>query len=260
MDQGDVVVIAEQGHHLLGFVVPQEAGVDEDAGQLITNGLMDQDGGDRGVYTARQATDHPALPHLGADLGNHFLTEGGHGPVATQARDLVGEVAQHLGTARGVSHFRMKLDAVEPSGLVGDHRIGAALRGGSDGEALGDGGDLVPMAHPDGFQIAHLAQALQKGAGALNADLGTAELAGMAALDLAAQLLAQGHFAIANAQNRDAQLEDLGGNRGALILMDAGRAARQDHRLWCEGVEHGLDLVVGMDLAIDPAFAQAPGD
>jgi len=99
VDQGDVVVVAEQGHHLLGLVVAQQAGVDEDAGQLIANGLMDEDSGDGGVHPAGQAADHPALTHLGADLGDHLLTERGHGPVAGQACDLVGEVAQHLGAA-----------------------------------------------------------------------------------------------------------------------------------------------------------------
>ncbi len=42
--------------------------------------------------------------------------------------------------------------------------------------------------------------------------------------------------------------------------MGAGRPAGQDHRLGGVGVQHLLDLVVGMDLAIDAVLTQASGD
>ena len=46
VDQRDVVVVAEHGHDLLGLAQPQKAVVHEDAGQLVADRLVDQDGGD----------------------------------------------------------------------------------------------------------------------------------------------------------------------------------------------------------------------
>ena len=40
-------MVAEHGHDLVGLVEPQQAMVDENAGQLIADGLVDQDRSDR---------------------------------------------------------------------------------------------------------------------------------------------------------------------------------------------------------------------
>ncbi len=186
MDQRDVVVVAEHGHDLFGLIVPQQARVDEDAGQLVADGLVDQHGGHRGVHPAGEAADHLALAHLLADALDHLLAERLHGPVALQARDLVGEVAQDQRAAWRVSDLGMELDAVEAPPLIGDHREGGALGGGHHMKALRDGGDLVPVAHPDGFLGADAAQAVQQRAFPLDQDLGAAELPMMAALHRAA--------------------------------------------------------------------------
>jgi hypothetical protein len=88
VDQRDVVVVAEQGDDLVGLVLAQQAGVDEHAGQLVADRLVDQDGGHRAVDAARQAADHLAVADLVADLLDHLLAEGRHGPVALQAGEL----------------------------------------------------------------------------------------------------------------------------------------------------------------------------
>ena len=82
--QRNVVVAAEQRHHLLGLGEPHQAVVDEHAGELLADRLVDQHRGDRGVDAARQAADHPALADLRADLLDRLLLEGAHGPVAAQ--------------------------------------------------------------------------------------------------------------------------------------------------------------------------------
>ena len=48
----NVVVIAEQAHHLLGFAKAHQAVIDEHAGELIADGLVDQHGGDGAVDAA----------------------------------------------------------------------------------------------------------------------------------------------------------------------------------------------------------------
>jgi len=52
MHQRDVVVMAEQVDDALRLVEPQQAVVDEHAGELIADRLMDQHGRDRGVDAA----------------------------------------------------------------------------------------------------------------------------------------------------------------------------------------------------------------
>src|SRR5437868_6265058 len=64
MDQRDVVVPAEEAHDLLGFACPQQARVDEDAGQPIADRVVQQRRRDRGIDTAGEAADNPALTNL----------------------------------------------------------------------------------------------------------------------------------------------------------------------------------------------------
>ena len=47
VNQRDVVVMPEQVDHGLGFVEPQHAVIDEHAGELVADRLVDQHRGDR---------------------------------------------------------------------------------------------------------------------------------------------------------------------------------------------------------------------
>jgi hypothetical protein len=88
-----------------------------------------------------------------------------------------------------------------------------------------------------------------------------AEFGGMAALDPAAQHVDHRLLAIADAQHRHAQLEDLGRGARAARLGDAGRAARQDHRPGRQRPQTiAIERVEGMDLGIDVELAQAARD
>lgn len=48
-------VLGEHGHHLVAFVQAQQAVVDEHAGQLVADGLVQQRGDHRGVHAAGEA-------------------------------------------------------------------------------------------------------------------------------------------------------------------------------------------------------------
>ena len=93
---------------------------------------------------------------------------------------------------------------------------------------------------------------------------GVAELALVAAFDLAAELERHRLHAVADAQHRHAQLEH--GLRRLVrgLLVHAGVAARQDHALQAPvgGVlaDAGVADVAGMDLAVDVRLAHAAGD
>ena len=58
------------------------------------------------------------------------------------------------------------------------------------------------MAHPDLLAVARLPHAVEQGRARLDLDLGAAELAMVARLDLAAELLRHGLLAVADAQHR----------------------------------------------------------
>ena len=128
VDERDVVVVAEERDDLLGFGCAHQAVVDEDAGELVADGLVDQHRGDGGIDAAGQAADHPAGADLGADARDRLLAEGLHGPVAPAAGDVAHEVADQLRALRRVHHLRMELHGVEFALLVRHHREGRVLR------------------------------------------------------------------------------------------------------------------------------------
>ena len=80
-------------HHLLALARAHQAVVDEDAGELVADRLVDQHRRDRRIDAAGEAADHPALADPGADRLARLGAERGHRPVALQARDLVDEIA-----------------------------------------------------------------------------------------------------------------------------------------------------------------------
>ena len=78
---GDEVVL-----DLLDLAFAQQAVVDEHAGELVADGLVDEGGGDCGVDTAGQAADHFGVADLLADLGDLVLDDGGGVPVVAAGR------------------------------------------------------------------------------------------------------------------------------------------------------------------------------
>src|SRR3546814_8315401 len=78
MDERDVVMVAEEADDLLGLAEAHQAVIDEDAGELIADRLVDQHRRDGAVDAAGKAANHLPLAHLLADL-----------------RDLGGRSAEH---------------------------------------------------------------------------------------------------------------------------------------------------------------------
>ena len=82
MHQFNVEAIPERLHDLLRLAEPQQPAIDENAGQLVAHGLMDQRRRNRAIDAARQAANHPARADLGADAVDLGVTEAGHAPSA----------------------------------------------------------------------------------------------------------------------------------------------------------------------------------
>ena len=130
--------------------------VDEDAGQLVADRLVDQHRRDRAVDPARQAADDPAGADLLANLGDLGGPELGHRPVAGEAADVADEIGEQPAAVRRVHHFGMEHQAEEAPRLVGGDGIRRAFGLGDDLEAVGKRLDPVAVAHPDLVPLARL--------------------------------------------------------------------------------------------------------
>ena len=160
----------------------------------------------------------------------------------------------------GVIDLRVVLHPVEAPLLVGNGHVGAGVRVGGEGEALGHLGHVVPVAHPGD---ALLRQAFEELAGGVVIGLGLAVLPGGVLVglgDLAAQGVGHELAAIADAQHRHTQLKDGRISLGRARLIDGVGAAGEDE---ADGL-HSAELLqrgrVGLDLAIDAALAHPAGD
>ena len=151
VDERDVEVAAEGLDHLLGLVLAQQAVVDEDARELVADGLVHEERGDRGVDAAGERAEHALGADRRADPRDLLLDDGRGRPRRRRARDLVEEVLQDLLPVRRVHDLGVELDAVQaPRAILegGDRR---RRRAGGDLGARRRRGHRVAVAHPDGL-------------------------------------------------------------------------------------------------------------
>ena len=141
VNQRDVELVAEQPHHLFTLPRPEQPMIDEDAGELVADRLMDQHRGHCRIDAARQPADHAALADAGADRLARLGAERRHRPVALQPGDLVDEIADQSRAVGRMGDLGMEHQAVVAARLVGDQRERRVL-GGAD-RARNPGGSLV---------------------------------------------------------------------------------------------------------------------
>jgi hypothetical protein len=260
VNQRDVVVAAEQAHHLLRLARAQQPVVDEDAGELVADGLVNQDGRDGGIDAARQAADDAALADLGADAFDGLGAEGRHRPFGLAARDAVGEGLEKVSAMRRVHHLGVEHGAVVVPFVVADQREGRAFAGAQHAEAFGHARHAVAVAHPHGLAAALPPGAVEERAVADQVDHGAAELTVVRALDLAAELMAHRLLAVADAKHGHTQFEHDLRRAWRMRFGHRGRAAGEDDGFGCEFAHALVTHAVGQDLAIDAAFAHAARD
>ena len=148
MDQPDIEAVVKQGCHLGGFGLAHQPGVDEDAGQLIADGFLQQHRHNRGIDPAGKAADDPPIADPGARPGDFLLAEGGHGPVARTVRDAAHE-ALDQGSAMGrMDDLGMELHAVEAALVIGNGGERRAFAVRHRAETGGQGRHPVAVAHP----------------------------------------------------------------------------------------------------------------
>ena len=110
---------------------------------------------------------------------------------------------------KGVRDFRVELNGIKMTGLIGHPRNRTRWRGSHDLEASGQLSHFVAVTHPDlehpmTFWCGKVFNAIEQCCVTMRAHFGITKLARLAGFDFAAQLFGHGLHAIANAQNRDA--------------------------------------------------------
>ena len=111
----------------LRFVFSKDPIVDEKAGQLITDGPMNELGGHGGIHPAGGGADHLFQAHPVTDALNLGFGEVLHGPIGFASANLEEKVLQDLLPLLGVGHLRVELNAVTLAGRIaegGHRRIG----------------------------------------------------------------------------------------------------------------------------------------
>ena len=144
-------------------------------------------------------------------------------PVAFAAADAEEKVFQHTRAFLGVRHFGMKLHAVEAVRIVGHggHRAVRCVRNGH--KALRRARHLIGMAHPAGALGPEPCQ--QAAVYPVHGHIGAPVFAARAALHWRAQQVRHQLHAVADAQNRHAQLKYALVHPGRALIQHAGRAS-----------------------------------
>ncbi len=161
---------------------------------------------------------------------------------------------------RRVGDFRMELQAVEPPGIIGNHRERRGLGRRHRAEPGRQAGDAVAMAHPHLLTRADRPHAIEQRTIGGHVDQGAAELAVLRRGNLAAELRTQKLLAIADPQDRHAEFKDRLRRERRARLMHGGGAARQDHRPWAPRADAVGIGAERPNLAIDAGLSYAPGN
>ncbi len=196
-------------------------------------------------------------PDLGADRGDLLLDDRRGAPAALAAADVLQERRQDLLPVGRVDDLGVELDAVDPPLDVLERRDGRLGRRRQRRVARRRLVHRVAVRHP--------ARLLRRRAGQQPAGLAdgqprAAELADLGALDAPAERQHDRLHAVADAQHRDPELEQLRVQPRRARRVHGRRAAREDQALR-PALAHLVDAhVVRQQLGEHPELAHPPGD
>ena len=254
-DQVHIKGMAEDLFDGIRLALAEQSVIDEHADEVIADSFVEQYRGDGAVDAAGEGAEYLFADELFAVFGDLVLDEAVHLPVAGAAADVVEEVMEDLRAVLGMGDLGMELDGVDAAAFVA-HRGGGALSCARGcGEALGRDRDIVAVAHPaDAF-----AGNVVKEDVVINGQLDLAVLAAvLGACDRAARHVGDQLTAVADTQQRDAQIEDRGVVVGRRRIVDAVGAAGEDDAGVARRLDLGDgDLVIGLDLGVDMVLAYA---
>src|SRR6266699_4731033 len=102
-------VAAEGIDDLFSLASTQAAGIDEDTGELVANGLVNQQGCDSGIDTTGESAYDALLAYTLAYLLKRFFDRRAGGPARFAATDAEEKVADDRFFLRGMGDFLMTL-------------------------------------------------------------------------------------------------------------------------------------------------------
>jgi hypothetical protein len=249
--------VLEDALDLLCLARAQQSVVDEDAVESLSERPVEQCRDHGGVDAARHAADDLARAHPVADLRDLRLDELVHAPAARESGHPEQEVLEHPLPALGVRDFRVELESEDRPLAVANGGEGAVLGGAEHAEARGELGHVIPVAHPDhGGGLDPFEQPVALG----NGELGAAVLPLSRGLDAPAEVLDEQLLAVADAEDRDAQLEQVLVEGRRPGRTHAAGPAREDHRPGCGLPDPGRLDPRRHDLAVDGQLAHATRD
>ncbi len=144
----DAHVLGKGRHDLIALAQAQQSVIDEYAGQLCADGLVQQRGHHRRIDAARQTQQHPVAADLRTNPRHAVLDDIAGGPARRAAGDLANEAPQDLAALQSVRDLGMKLQAVQAPRLVGHGGERRVVAGCDDLESRRHGDHPIAVAHP----------------------------------------------------------------------------------------------------------------
>jgi len=209
------------------------------------------------VDPAGEAEDGLRVADLCADPADGLLDHGVRGEGGFAPTGLVEEAAQDVHAPRGMHHLGVELQCVEAALPVLHGGDRGARRRSQHLEARRGRRDAVAMAHPALLLGAH---ALEDEALPVHREGRLAELAGPGACHRPAELEGEALRAVADAEHRDAELEQAGVDPRGVVDVDAHGSAGQDDALGSVAPDAVEGRVVRDQLRVHPTLAHTPRD
>ena len=225
-DELDPKVCAEGPFHLFALVQPEQAGIDEDAGELIAYRAVHEGGGDRRIDAAGQSADHLRPADGAPNFVDLTLDERARRPSRLGFADAEEKVRDELIAARRVRHFRVELNAVDRPLTVSHRRDrDTAARRGHD-VVRGRSVDVIAMTHPYRHPLM-LGEAVEESARLFDPQLRAPIFAAPGVDDLSAGQMRNELHAVADAEDRR-DVEQLRVGAGRVFLVDRARTTAED--------------------------------
>ena len=218
---------------------------------------------DRGSHAGIDATGKPTDDSaggadLGLDLGDGFVEERRHRPIAASAADLE-KVGEQLGAARGVHHFGVELNRVDASRIVGERGHGAIRRLSDVGKAFRQRLDVITVGHPHIERFTFFDAGKQRRVAHRGDDRAAVFALGRRA-NIAAEQLGGQLRAVANAEHRNTEFVDFWRNRRRAFVVDRRWTTREHHADGRQRAQFFHADVERVDLAVHLLLANAAGD
>src|SRR5262249_19715918 len=106
-------IFAENTLHDLFFACAQQTVIDENAGKLVADSLVQERGRHRGIDATAQSKHNLIFADLLTDTRASFFNERPHRPVHRAVANVVDKILQDLFASRCVRDFGMKLQPIK---------------------------------------------------------------------------------------------------------------------------------------------------